>query len=140
MLAHGEKTKNIANESPMEFLGNLILLIVGGNDTTRNSLTGSVLFLNENPKEYDKLRAKPELLTRMVPEVIRYQTPLTHMRRTATQDIVFKGKKIKKGDKIIIWYVSGNRDESVIEKPNEFIIDRTNARHHLSLYSEFIAA
>lgn len=132
MLAHGEKTKNMANERPMEFLGNLILLIVGGNDTTRNSITGSVLFLNENPKEYDKLRAKPELLTSMVPEVIRYQTPLTHMRRTATQDIVFKGKKIKKGDKIIIWYVSGNRDESVIENPNEFIIDRPNARHHLS--------
>ncbi|MBV1882695.1 MAG: cytochrome P450 [Pseudomonadales bacterium] len=132
MMAHGEDTKDIATQRPMEFLGNLMLLIIGGNDTTRNSITGSVLFLNENPDQYQKLRENPELVTNMVPEIIRYQTPLTHMRRTATQDTVLGGKNIKKGDKVLMWYVSGNRDESAIEKPYEFIIDRPRPRHHLS--------
>ena len=129
MLAHGETTKNL---DPMEYLGNLILLIVGGNDTTRNSATGGVLFLNENPNEYDKLRNNPALIPGMVSEIIRYQTPLAYMRRTASVDTEIRGKKIKAGDKIVMWYVSGNRDEDVIDKPNEFIIDRTRPRHHLS--------
>ncbi|MBV1882745.1 MAG: cytochrome P450 [Pseudomonadales bacterium] len=132
MLAHGEETKNMANERPMEFLGNLMLLIIGGNDTTRNSISGSVLFLNENPDQYEKLRANHDLVGTMVPEIIRYQTPLTHMRRTATQDTVLKGKNIKKGDKVIMWYVSGNRDEDAIDNPYDFIIDRERPRHHLS--------
>ena len=129
MLAHGESTRNMDR---MEFLGNLLLLIVGGNDTTRNSLTGGVLALNENPAEYDKLRADPSLIPNMVSEIIRWQTPLAHMRRNATQDVELGGKTIKKGDKVVMWYVSGNRDEEVIENADKFLIDRARARQHLS--------
>ena len=129
MLAHGAETRHM---EPMEFLGNLILLIVGGNDTTRNSISGGVLALNQNPKEYQKLRDNPVLIAKMVPEIIRWQTPLAYMRRTAAVDTELAGKQIKAGDKVLMWYVSGNRDEAVIDNPNDFIIDRPNARHHLS--------
>jgi cytochrome P450 len=129
MLAHGEETKDMA---PYEFLGNLILLIVGGNDTTRNSMSAGVFALNQNPSEYDKLRADSSLIPNMVSEIIRWQTPLPYMRRTANEDVVIRDKQIKKGDQVLMWYVSGNRDEDVIDRPNDFIIDRPKARHHLS--------
>jgi cytochrome P450 len=129
LLAHGDATKNMDR---MEYLGTLALLIIGGNDTTRNSISGGVVALNENPDQYQKLRDNPELIPSMVSEIIRYQTPLTHMRRTATQDTQLRGKQIKAGDKLVMWYASGNRDEEVIDKPDEFRIDRDNARHHLA--------
>jgi len=129
MLAHGEATRNM---EPREYHGNVILLIVGGNDTTRNTITGSVLALNENPDQYAKLRENPSLIPGMVSETIRWQTPLAHMRRTALSDFEFRGKKIKKGDKVVMWYVSGNRDDEVIEKPNDYIIDRERPRQHIS--------
>jgi cytochrome P450 len=129
MMAHGEATRNM---DKMEYLGNLILLIVGGNDTTRNSISGGVVALNENPREYQKLRDNPALITSMVPEIIRWQTPLAHMRRTALCDAELGGKKIKKGDKVVMWYVSGNRDSDVIENADSFIIDRERPRQHLS--------
>jgi cytochrome P450 len=129
MLAHGEDTKNM---EPLEFLGNLILLIVGGNDTTRNSMTGGVLALNEYPAEYAKLRANHGLIPNMISEIIRWQTPLAYMRRTANSDCEVGGKQIKAGDQLLMWYVSGNRDESVFERGEELIIDRENARQHLS--------
>ena len=129
MLAHGKDTKDMG---PFEFLGNLLLLIVGGNDTTRNSISGGVLFLNQNPKEYDKLRGNLNLIPNMVSEIIRYQTPLAHMRRTALVDTELGGKKIKAGDKLVMWYVSGNRDSDVIPNADAFLIDRARARHHLS--------
>jgi cytochrome P450 len=129
MLAHGEATRNMDR---MEYLGNLILLIVGGNDTTRNTITGSVLALHQNPDQKKKLYENPELIPSMVSETIRWQTPLAHMRRTLTQDFELGGKQMKKGEKVIMWYVSGNRDEEVIENPNAYIIDRERPRQHMS--------
>ncbi len=119
-------------DRPMEFLGNIGLLIVGGNDTTRNSATGGVLALNQNPAEYAKLRADHSLIPGMVSEIIRWQTPLAHMRRTAKEDVEVQGRQIRKGDKVVMWYLSGNRDESAIEHADSFIIDRANPRHHIS--------
>ena len=129
MLAHGESTRNMP---PLEFLGNLILLIVGGNDTTRNSITGSVLAMHNNPAENDKLRANPTLIPSMVSETIRWQTPLAYMRRTATEDVSIQGETIKKGDKVLLWYASANQDESAIENASQYVIDRPNVRQHLS--------
>jgi cytochrome P450 len=129
MLAHGAATRNMP---PMEYMGNLVLLIVGGNDTTRNSMTGGLLALNSNPEQFAKLRANPALVDSLVPEIIRWQTPLAYMRRTATQDVELGGKQIAKGDKIAMWYLSGNRDETAIDNPDQFIIDRARPRQHLS--------
>jgi cytochrome P450 len=129
MMAHGEATRDM---DPKNFLGNLILLIVGGNDTTRNTMSGSILALNQHPDQYQKLRDNPALIDSFVSEVIRWQTPLAHMRRTALEDIEFRGRKIKKGDKVVMWYVSGNRDEAAIERPYDFLIDRARPRQHLS--------
>jgi cytochrome P450 len=132
MMAHSPATRHLRESSPQNFLGNLTLLIVGGNDTTRNTLSGSIVALNENPDQYRKLRENPALIDSFVPEVIRWQTPLAHMRRTALADTEIGGKRIRKGDKVVMWYVSGNRDEDVIEDPEAFIIDRKRPRTHLS--------
>jgi cytochrome P450 len=129
MMAHGPGTCDMPE---MEFVGNLGLLIVGGNDTTRNSMSGGLLALSENPGELAKLKGNPALVPSLVAETIRYQTPVIHMRRTATRDIELAGQHIRRGDKVVMWYVSGNRDESVIESPDAFIIDRTKPRQHLS--------
>jgi cytochrome P450 len=129
LMAHNEATRDM---DPKNFLGNLVLLIVGGNDTTRNTMSGSLYALHKHPDQYKKLRENPALLDTFVPEVIRWQTPLAHMRRTALSDFELGGKQIKKGDKVVMWYVSGNRDEEVIEKPYDFIIDRARPRTHIS--------
>ena len=129
MLAHSPATRNM---EPREYFGNVVLLTVGGNDTTRNTISGSVLALNQNPDQYKKLRENPDLIPSMVSETIRWQTPLAHMRRTALEDVEFQGKTIREGDKVVMWYVSGNRDETVIENPNAYIIDRERPRNHMS--------
>ncbi len=129
MMAHGAETRGM---DMLEYNGNVVLLIIGGNDTTRNTISGSVYALNKNPGQYRKLRENPDLITSMVSETIRWQTPLAHMRRTATRDLEFGGKTIGKGDKVVMWYVSGNRDESVLHDPDAFIIDRPRPRQHMS--------
>lgn len=129
MLAHSEATQDM----PMpEFIGNIALLIVGGNDTTRNSMTGGVMALHDNPDENRKLRADPGLIPKLVPEIIRYQSPVIHMRRTARHDAELGGQNIAAGDKVVMWYVSGNLDETAIERADQFIVDRARARRHLS--------
>ncbi len=129
MLVHGEATRD---HPTLAHLGNLLLLIVGGNDTTRNTMTGSVYGMNKFPEQYAKLKADPELIPKMVPEIIRWQTPLPYMRRTVNDDLEFGGKHMKKDDQVLMWYVSANRDEAMFENADAIDIDRHNADRHLS--------
>ena len=129
LLASSEEGSKM---SMKEILGNVVLLLVGGNDTTRNSISGGLLALNEFEGQYDKLLSRPDLISSMVPEIIRWQTPLAHMRRTANRDYVLRDRLIRKGDMVIMWYLSGNRDPESIRDPDEFIIDRDRPRQHLS--------
>ncbi len=131
MLVHNEATKDMI-DNPKLFMGNLFTLIVGGNDTTRNTISGGVLALNRYPDEYEKLRQDHSLIPNMVAEFIRWQTPLIHMRRTATCDVELAGQQIKAGDKVVMWYLSGNRDEAVFGDAESLKIDRDNARQHVS--------
>jgi cytochrome P450 len=129
MMAHSAETRGL---SAMEFVGHLTLLIAGGNDTTRNSMSGGLLALSQNPDQLTKLKANPGLVPSLVAETIRYQTPVIHVRRTATRDFELAGQHIRRGDKVVMWYVSGNCDESVIDQADHFIIDRARPRQHLS--------
>ena len=130
MMIHSDA---MAEMDPMEFLGNLILLIVGGNDTTRNSMSAAAYGLDLFPDSRAKLEGDPSLIPNAVQEIIRWQTPLAHMRRTATQDTELGGQKIREGDKLALWYLSANRDESVFgEDADSIVVDRPNARRHLA--------
>ncbi|MFT4988073.1 MAG: cytochrome P450 [Acidimicrobiales bacterium] len=129
MLVHGDATKDMPTAA---HLGNLLLLIVGGNDTTRNTMSGSVYGMNKFSDQYDKLIADPALIASMVPEIIRWQTPLSYMRRTANFDTEIGGKQIRKNDQMLMWYVSANRDEDVFTNANVIDIERANADRHLS--------
>ncbi|MDE2356824.1 MAG: cytochrome P450 [Alphaproteobacteria bacterium] len=129
MLAHGEATRDMDIH---EYHGNLGLLIIGGNDTTRNTISGSIYALNRFGDQYERLRRDPSLIPSMVSETIRWQTPLAHMRRTALRDVELGGKTIREGDRVVMWYVSGNRDERVIPDPEAYDICRARPRQHLS--------
>jgi cytochrome P450 len=129
MLSHSEATRNL---QAREFIGTIALLIVGGNDTTRNSMTGGLMALVENPGQFELLRAKHDLIPNLVSETIRYHTPVLHMRRTARADVELAGRSIAKGDKVVMWYISGNRDEGKIDRADQFIIDRAKPRQHLA--------
>jgi cytochrome P450 len=131
MLIRSESTRDLIN-NPMEFLGMMLLLVTGGTETTRSTISGSVHALNDFPDEYQKIRDNPKLINSMVPEVVRWQTPILSMRRRANEDTIFRGQKICKGDKLLLWYLSGNRDGSVIEDPYTFKVDRKNPRHQIS--------
>jgi cytochrome P450 len=129
MMAHADATRNMDFR---ELLANCSLLIVGGNDTTRNSMSGGVWGLSKFPDEYRKLRENPELVPSLVSEIIRWHTPVLHLRRTALADFELGGKTIRKGDKVAMWFVSGNRDEDAIKDPHDLIVDRPRAREHIS--------
>ena len=129
MMIHSDA---MAEMDAMEFIGNLILLIVGGNDTTRNSMSAYAYGLSQFPDERAKLETDPSLIHNATQEIIRWQTPLAHMRRTATQDAEVEGHQIRAGEKLALWYISANRDESVFERAEDIIVDRPNARRHLA--------
>ncbi|MFN5901621.1 MAG: cytochrome P450, partial [Novosphingobium sp.] len=129
MMIHSDAMSRM---SPQEFMGNLVLLIVGGNDTTRNTMSGIVHALDQFQDQRAILENDPSVIPNAVQECIRYVTPLAHMRRTATEDTDLFGNQVKKGDKLILWYISANRDETVFENPDKLIVTRENARRHLS--------
>ena len=129
LMAHSDAMGDMAFQ---ERTGNYILLIVGGNDTTRNSMSGAIHGFHQYPDQWTKLRSRPDLLANAASEVIRWQTPLSHMRRTALADTELKGHRIAKGDKVIMWYIAANRDEAVFENAERLDIERANARRHLS--------
>ena len=129
IMAHGEATSKMTLRQRM---GILILFLVGGNDTTRNSMSGGLWGLNQFPDEFRKLRAKPDLVTSAVSEIVRWQTPVIHMRRTAVANQEVGGKLIKAGDKVVVWYISGNRDDNMIARADDFVVDRPRPREHMS--------
>jgi cytochrome P450 len=95
-------------------------------------MSGGLMALVENPEQFELVSGRRELIPSLVSEIIRYQTPVLHMRRTARNDVEFAGRRISRGDKVVMWYISGNRDEEKIDRADQFIIDRAKPRQHLS--------
>ena len=130
MMAHSQSYGDMDEQ---RFIGAIALLLVGGNDTTRNSMSGLIERINLFPDAWAKVKADPDrLASGAATETIRLQTPIAHMRRTATRDVEFQGRQISKGDKVVLWYNSGNRDESVFPDADRWDPERENSRRHLS--------
>lgn len=129
MMIHSEAMNQMR---PEEFIGNLVLLIVGGNDTTRNSMSGFIHALDKFPDQRKLFEQNPDIIPNAVQEMLRVQTPLAHMRRTCTEDTEVFGKQIKKGDKVVLWYLAANHEESVFEDPHKLDLTRENARRHIA--------
>ncbi len=132
LLSRMVHSEAMGNMEPIERIANIALLIVGGNDTTRNSMSGLVEALDRYPDQLDRLRADPSLIPNAAQEIIRWQSPVTHMRRTALADTDLGGQRIREGEKIVLWYISANRDESVFPDAERFDVGRENARRHLA--------
>jgi linalool 8-monooxygenase len=112
-----------------EFVANLILVLVGGNETTRNSLSHTIAAFAAAPAQWDWVRDDPDRLKTAVREMVRYASPVMHMRRTATADTEIGDQKIARGDKVVLWYIAGNRDEAVFEDPDRFDVARSIVPH-----------
>jgi len=132
LLSRMIHSEAMGNMSPMERIANIALLIVGGNDTTRNSMSGLVEAFDKFPDQLDALHGDKSLIPNAAQEIIRWQSPVTHMRRTATCDTELAGQRIREGEKLIMWYISANRDETVFEDPDRFDVARVNARRHVA--------
>ncbi|MDE2411608.1 MAG: cytochrome P450 [Sphingomonadales bacterium] len=127
-MVHSEAMGHL---EPMERIANIALLIVGGNDTTRNSMSALVEAFDKYPGELERLRADPALIPNAAQEIVRWQSPVTHMRRTALADTELGGQVIRQGEKVVMWYISANRDEAVFPDAERFDVGRDNARRHL---------
>ena len=131
LLSRMVHSEAMGNMDVMERIANIALLIVGGNDTTRNSMSALVEAFDRYPGELERLRADPSLIPNAAQEIIRWQSPVTHMRRTALSPTELGGQAIAAGDKVVLWYISANRDEGVFADAEKFDVGRTNARRHL---------
>jgi cytochrome P450 len=115
--------------SATDFDNYFLLLVIAGNETTRHAISQSMLALIENQDQLKRLQEQPELIPNAVEEFLRWASPVYHFRRTATRDVELGGKSIKAGDKAVMWFASGNRDEAVFEDPYRFDVTRTNIDH-----------
>ncbi|MEM6701945.1 MAG: cytochrome P450 [Acidobacteriota bacterium] len=106
------------------YLGAFGLLIVAGNETTRNSISGGLMALADHPEQRRQLVDHPELIAGAAREIVRWVSPVTHMRRTATQDTEIRDQTIRRGEKVVLWYCSANRDEDAFDDPFHFDVER----------------